>query len=454
MKVFFCRLIVTCIFMLSGAATWAERLIIEDVTLIDGRGGSPQPAMTVVIDDGKIVTVAPASVVGKIEGRRIVGTGRFLMPGLMDMHIHLRGGVTVTPEGLREAGGDRVLGESALASYLYSGVTSVYDAGNNPDYIYALRADERAGRILAPRLFVTGGVVTYPDSHGAGPGYTPIDSWPAAKPSLDAHMAREPDLVKFTMEERGWGARPLIPLLPPDLLEKAVEYFNDRGFRTTVHTSSELRAREAIFAGIDTLAHPVIQGPISESFGRLMGVKTLPMVTTLTIGEGYSRLVDDPGHLDQALYRAALTDEQRRALLEETLPLWRDSTWTWWMKLMTPVAQANLRQLHEAGAVLVLGTDQTLGPAVHRELELLAEAGIPLQDMVRIATLNGAIFLGREKDLGSVEVGKLADLLLLDADPTEHVENYKRIAAVIKSGEIVDEQRLSLAGQRSPRPKL
>ena len=121
------------------------------------------------------------------------------------------------------------------------------------------------------------------------------------------------------------------------------------------------------------------------------------------------------------------------------------------MKLMTPVAQENVRKLHEAGAIVVLGTDQTLGPATHREMELLAAAGIPAAAIVRMATLNGAVFLGRELDLGSIEVGKLADAVLLTADPTQNVENAKAIAAVIKDGRVVDESTLQLAGGPVPR---
>jgi imidazolonepropionase-like amidohydrolase len=87
------------------------------------------------------------------------------------------------------------------------------------------------------------------------------------------------------------------------------------------------------------------------------------------------------------------------------------------MKLMSPIAQENLRQIHAAGGVLALGTDQSVGPAVHREMELLAAAGIAPIDVIRIATLNAAAFLGRAHDLGSIEEGKIADLVLLGADP-------------------------------------
>ena len=269
-----------------------------------------------------------------------------------------------------------------------------------------------------------------------------MEAWPDARAALDKHIARKPDLLKLTLEERGWGERPMIPLLDLDLMQTIIEYYNDHGIRTTVHTSSELRARQAIFAGVDTLAHPVIQGPITDDFARLMGAKQIPMTTTLTIGENYSRLVEHPEYLDQALYQQALTPAEIAELKGETRDEWQQRMWTAWMKLMTPVAQENLRKIHEAGGVLVLGTDQTIGPAVHREMELLQDAGIEPRAIIRIATLNGAIFLGKQREMGSIETGKLADAVLLDADPTQDVNNMKRIRAVIKAGELVDRSKL------------
>jgi imidazolonepropionase-like amidohydrolase len=433
-----------------GTATPIGKIAFERVNLVDGRGGPVQTEMTVIVEQGRFTVVRPAALVTGADlagARRIDGRGRYLMPGLVDMHVHLDGGVTVTPNGLREASNDRARGAAVLASYLYSGVTSIYDAGNVPDYIFGLRDDERAGRIAAPRIFATGGIVTYPGSHGSGPGSVDIDAWPSGREPLDALLVRRPDVVKLTLEERGWGARPMIPALPDELLRSLIRRINEAGFRTTVHVSSELRATQAIFAAADTLAHPVIQGPASEQYFRLLAAKGTPVVTTLTIGENYSRLVEHPEYLDEPLYRKSLSAEQIRALRGGTRDAWRESLWTHWMKLMTPVAMENLRKLHEAGGVLVLGTDQTLGPAVHRELELLQKAGIPAAALTRIATLNGAIFLGRAQQSGSIEVGKDADAVLLSKDPTRDIRNAREIEQVMKGGVVIDREALPLAGR-------
>ncbi len=442
------RLIPGCAILLLCGGLSAADLLIENVTLIDGTGHPPVAGASVLIRGDRIAAVSRQPLTPGERVRRIDGTGKYLLPGLMDLHIHLQGARQITRTGLKSTKPDRRLAIASLHSYLYSGVTSVYDAGNDPDFILGLREQERAGSLTAPRIFATGGIVTYPGSHGGSAGATLVDRWPEAKAALDEHIARRPDVLKLTYEERGWGARPMIPRLTPALIQHIVEYYNDHGIRTTVHTSSELRARQAIFAGVDTLAHPVIQGPVSDSFARLMGAKKIPMVTTLTIGENYSRLAEQPEYLDLPLYRAVLPAAEIERLKTEVREEYAGRSWTWWMKLMTPIAQENVRKVHSAGGVVVLGTDQTIGPATHRELELVVAAGIEPLAAIRIATLNGAVFLGRADDLGSIEAGKLADLLLLGADPLADIRNSQAIDTVIKNGVVIDRAGLDLPVNR------
>lgn len=423
----------------------AEDYVIDNVTLVDGTGQPKQPRMSVGVSGGRITFVAPTVAAPSVSGRRIDATGQYLMPSLMDVHIHLRGA-----RGGPMGGGGRDIGLQSLASFLYSGVTTVYDAGNNADFILGLRAEERAGKIMAPRILATGNIITYPGSHGSSMAVT-VDSWPQAKEKLDQHIAtQKPDVVKLTLDEHGWGARPRISLLPLDLMQNIIHHYNLNGIRTTAHTSSEQRAIEAIQAGVDSLAHPVIQGPISDGFAKLMAAKKTPMATTMTIGEGYSRLVEQPEFLDQPLYRASLSKAQIEELRTKTSAEWKARPWTWWMKLMTPICQENLRKIHAAGGIIAIATDQSIGPAVHREMELLQAAGVPASEIITIATLNGARHVGLEKDLGTVEPGKIADLLLLSADPTVDVENMKRIVMVMKDGQLIDEDKLPLAGGQMP----
>ena len=440
-------LVAVAIVALAPMAARAEPIVIDHVTVVEG-DGPVLTNMTVVVDGERIAKVTPTAVDGHPAGRHIDGTGKWLMPGIMDMHIHLAGAFDPTkPAGAPQAV-NRAEGEGKLASFIYAGVTAIYDAGNVPELILPLRADERAGKILSPRIFATGNLVTYPGSHGAAIAVT-VDSWPQGKAVLEKYFAEQhPDVAKITLEEEGWGARPMIPLLPEDLLHDIIEFDNLHGVRTTIHVSSELRAEEAIYAGTDTLAHPVIQGPVSDSFVKLMAAKRIPFATTLTIGDNYSRLVEHPEFLDTPLYVASFTPQEREWMRTKERDEFNTTrkVWTGYMKVMTPVAQENVRKVDAAGGVACLGTDQSSGAATHRELELLVQAGIKPLEVLKIATYNCGLFLGREEDFGSVRAGRYADLILVNAGPTVDIDNTEKIDFVMKDGQIVDEAKLPLPG--------
>ncbi|HQP20437.1 MAG TPA: amidohydrolase family protein, partial [Phenylobacterium sp.] len=226
---------------------------------------------------------------------------------------------------------------------------------------------------------------------------------------------------------------------------------NQHGIRTTIHVANETRSLEAIYSGADSLAHPDIQGPVSDSFVKLMAAKKVPFASTLTIGENYSRLAEHPEFLDQPLYVASFSAADRETMKTKVRADYQARHWTWWMKVMTPVCLENIRKIDAAGGVVALGTDQSSGPATHREMELLVQAGIKPLEVLKIATHNAARLLGKEDELGSVEAGKFADLVLLSADPTADINNAKQIAWVMKAGQIIDESKLPLAGAKQAR---
>ena len=433
--------------VLSITAAHADNYVIEHVTLIDGFGHAPQPDMTVAVEGNKITTVTPSAIAHNLKGKRIDGKGKYLIPGLMDVHIHLRGGIDVASKpGEVALTSNRQQGVEALASYIYSGVTTVFDCGNQAQHILGLRADERAGRIISPRIFATGNLVTYPGSHGTKMAVN-VSDFEKDKALLDQHIAEQkPDILKLTLEEEGWGSRPMIPLMPTDLLEKIIRYYNQHGIRTTVHVSSELRALEAIYAGSDTLAHPVIQGPVSDSFVKLMGAKKTPFASTLTIGENYSRLAEHPEFLDEPLYVASFSAQDREEMKTKLRAEYQARPWTWWMKIMTPIAMENVRKVDAAGGTVASGTDQSSGPALQHELELLNAAGIAPLKVIQIATHNSAVFLGKADQMGAIDTGLLADMVLLTKDPTADIHNTKSILFVMKDGQIIDESKLPLAG--------
>jgi imidazolonepropionase-like amidohydrolase len=422
------------VFVAAGPAS-AASLLFENVTVIDGTGRPPLTGAWVLVTDDRVAAVSPARIEAPAGAARIDGTGKFLIPGLINSHIHLPGGRT--GRGNREMIMDLDTGLHTLHGFLYSGVTAIYDSGNNVDFIFRMRDDERSGRIVAPRVFATGRLITRADGYQCCAGGIQVGGLADGIAQLDALMARGPDMIKFIRERRGMGAEPgNLPMVPLDVMGALITRANDRGFRTTVHVSEEPLAREAIAAGIDALAHPVYLAETAEAFARFLAANRIPVSTTM------GRVDTDPAVFDRPLFAATMGSAEIAA--NQKNPMYIGTPNGVWRGGLMKAVMHNIRQMHEAGAILALGTDRSMGAYVHRELELLVQAGIPPLDALRIGTLNAAIYIGRERDLGSIERGKLADLVLLAADPTANIRNAEQIVDVYKSGVRIDRAKLNL----------
>jgi imidazolonepropionase-like amidohydrolase len=425
-------------------------LLIRNVTLYDGTGAPALQNAFVLVKGERIAAVSSRPIAA--HGKLVVidGTGKFLIPGLMDSHVHIllgQGGPNLRgPDGkptLDQNGKplfNRPAAMEVLDGDLYCGVTSFYDSGNDPDFIFPLRADERAGKIISPRVFAAGGLITVPGGFGsARPTSLQVQSWDQALPNLEHRLTEEkPDLVKLIVERRGLYGSKLVPTFTPDMLKRIIDYAHQMGYRATVHISTELDAIEALDAGVDDLAHPVLISTMNDSFIKRLADQKIPVSTTLVSFSDIARVADDPSFLDDPLFTATVN----RAELEKQKTVERErytkSGMSRQFAVMMPYAKANIKALHQAGVILALGTDRSLGPTVHQELELLNESGISPFDLIKVATLNGAIYIGRQKDLGSVEQGKYADLVLLKADPALDVHNFRAIDTVIKGGRQID----------------
>ena len=429
----------------------ASELAITNVTVIDGTGEPNAPNQTVLVKDGRIVLVADAAAATvPPDAARVDGTGKFLMPGWIDAHIHLIGagqwrGLD-NPPGV-DIDFDAAL--SALHGFLYVGVTSVYDAGNNPDLIYEMRRRERAGEINSPRIFASGHALSWPGSwmaetfHGIG-----VPDWPQTQKVLDRQIALKPDIQKLVVEPFGGGPSPVGPTIPDCVVKKKIDYLHANGVRTSIHATKELGARNAVEAGIDALAHPVTAGRVNASFTQLLTDKQVPVATTLAVFDEIIRFGEDPTVIDTPLNRFVMGADEVAARQAKGPPLYASMGWTTWFKALLPYISENVRNLYDAGGVVVVATDRSNGPFYFRELELLTELGIPARDIVRMGTLHGAKFLGKEDELGTIAAGKRADLVLLNADPTADIRNAQAVVSVIKDGVVIDRSALDLPGNR------
>ena len=436
-------------------------LVLRNATVLDVEAHRTLRDRSVLIEGGRITgVVEDGRATGEGPGADVVDCGgRYVLPGLVDAHVHLRPGPHAGPHSDRppvdsgqQAGARPDDVAAQLHSYLYCGVTSVFDAGNEAGLVWPLRESERSGQLLAPRVFCAGPFVTCTGGHGSEIlEAVEVDDLPADLPRLRSHLARRPDLVKVTYDEHNWGVRPLVPILSPSVLRGIVDVAHAESLRVTVHISNEMRAREAVDCGADTLAHPVIQSPITDEFAELLAVRRLPVVSTLAIGERYFRLADDPTFLDQELYQTCIGPEERRRLATEEHLAQQRNRWADWMRVMTPIAQENLRRMVAAGCIVATGTDLSLGPELVHELALLQDAGIPPWEVLTCATLNAASFLGKEQEMGSVKAGNLADLVVVDNDPSTDVSRLASLFMVVKGGRIIDRSTLELTGERPQR---
>ena len=426
--------------LLLAGQVQAQSLLIENVTLIDGTGVPPVEGASVLVTGGRFSQVVKGqiSVSGAVE--RVDGTGKFLIPGIIDSHIHVPGG--------RTGAGNRTLviqpeiGIPVMEGLLYSGVTAVYDSGNYAPYITMMRADEQTGRIRSPRIYTTVSLIAPPDGHGCCAGGTVVYDYEDGVKKMDAIFAMKPDLLKFTRERRGMGPRARnMPMIPQDLMNKLVAYAHEKGIRTTVHVSEVELAREAMNAGADAFAHTVYLDDANADFAKEAAEKGVIFSSTMT------RIEADTSFLDEPLFVATVPEEVRDTVKESER--FNGSPYTGWLSSLRPAIMKNVKFLHDSGVIIAAGTDRSMGPMIHKEMEILVESGISPLQAIRMGTLNAAMYIGVEDELGSIEPGKLADMVLLNADPVANIHNTTMIDSVYKAGQRVDRSTLDVPANRS-----
>ena len=414
-------------------------IAITHVTLVDGTGGAPQRDSTVVIRDGRIAAVAPSRRTRAPEGATIVdGTGKTLLPGFVFVHEHM----------FYPVGGSHF--SPMLASfpplYLAGGVTTARTAGTVAPYAdLNLRDAIASGAVVGPDLDVTG-----PYIEGTG---LPIMEM--------RRLADAAETERFVDYWAGAGATSFkaYMTLTRDELRRAIETAHRHGARITGHLCA-VTYREAAEMGIDNLEHgfaamtDFVPGkqpdicPLAQT-GNLLGnidpdsaamrdlilllvQRHVAITSTLVVFEDFT-----PG-------RPRIGEEARALLNADARATWERIHRVIDAQPAGP-ATANFakmlrleRMFVEAGGLLLAGTDPTgaggalPGFASQRQIQLLVEAGFTFPQAVRIGTLNGARFLRRDRDVGSIQVGKRADLVLMAGDATP--ASLDHIETVFKAG--------------------
>jgi|GEM_PF-555773 len=438
-----------CLFLMLGSVTFLlaqkakspQKIIyLAGGRLIDGTGEKVIDNSLVIIEGEKILYAGQNKSLEKMpEGQIIDCSGKTILPGLFDAHIHLGGACTFGYIPLED--------ERKLSGFLYCGVTSIFDLGGIEDWIFNLREAEKKGEIKSPRIFAVGPLFTSPQGHGTEYG-VPMALTPTteeeAREAVKKLAPKKPDLVKIIYEK---GSKKFTSLTF-ELMEVIIDEAHKNDLKIVTHITTLEQAKDAVKAGTDGLAHIVANKEVDEALLKDMKDKNVFCLPTLSVFEVFSGLsLSSQKFLEWPLVAKGVCQEIVEDLKEKSkLEMFTKNTF--FKKERLSFAKINLKKMADSGIKLALGTDAGnpvvfFGSAVHRELELTVEAGLSPLEAITAATKNAADILEQDDKLGTLAQGKLADILIINENPLEDIKNTQDIFMVIKNGEILDREKLA-----------
>lgn len=402
-------------------------LILTNGRLIDGTGLDPTDMMGIIIESNRIRSVEPSTIYP--DKTNIVDLrGLTVMPGLIDCHLHL-GGLTVDQPG--KSTGKVSFKDMASFFFDYSrnykhrrrlaienGVITIRSAGDHYPHIIKLRNKIVAGKLSGPRIFAPGPTITAPGGHPAGTIYKGnryiIEN--ATRQIADIDSAREEvrelaeggvDCIKAIYSDiNPMDITHKVPRLSIDVLEALADEAHKHNLRLMVHTGSPRETLDAVKAGADSIEHGILPGADSFEFNddliKMMLDKGTYFIPTLAIAWAYKDAYPD---------------------------------------VFSGLKQT-FKKLYDAGVNIAAGTDSgtpgvVIGKGLHKELELMVEAGLSPIEAIVAGTRSAADNLGKGNDLGTIEPGKIADIIAVSGDPMRDIKATREIKLVIKDGKIL-----------------
>ena len=404
---------------------------------------------TVIVRGGKIEAVGPAAkVMPPADSTILEGRGRTLLPGLCDLHVHMGGSGTRFDRPVR---GDIVLrAEQTVAC----GVTTVLDLNAPEALIFPLREAERGGALRGlPRIFAAGAAITAPRGHGTELGFPcrVLFAVSQVQEEVSDLVDQRPDVVKIMFDHGGWAELPSFPTFEPDLLRAVIDEVHARGLRVVVHVVELEHAKTALRVGVDVLGHFPLQGGVDEELLRLLARTGAAVMPTLAAFEASFAPATDGQFLDDLLVSQFVDPRVLEGFRD---PAWRsqqaESPHSRSVGLSYAGALDGVRILHERGVRLLVGTDAGNpgtfhGVSLHRELAALVQAGIEPAEVLAMATRDAARFLGLGEQVGSIQPGFAADLLLVEGNPLLRIADSRKVAAVIRDGQLIRRDVISAA---------
>ena len=396
----------------------SDQMAIVGATLIDGTGAPPVENTVVIIRGDRIEAVgASSSLSPPPDVRTIDAAGRFLLPGLIDAHVHVSAPdyVRIPPKGSATAYATAIAIRN-LRSALQAGVTTVRDVCGNRINL-ALRSAIDRGMLLGPRLFTAGMGICMTGGHGSGlPGFV--------------HEVDTPDEVRQAVREERKAGADLIKLLTshrtdhPEFSQAEIDAGVDEahrfGLNVAIHAANAITVRMAARAGVDTVEHGSF---VDAESAKLMSEKGIILVPTLWVKHD----------LAERLERYKATPEQFPWGDQRDLEL----SATWFKRCVEQLPQT-IALVREFGIAIAAGTDFVMSDQpwalLPEEIACMTRLGLSNMEAIESATRVGAATVGMTDDLGTVEAGKLADLVLVDRDPLKDITALAEVSWVMKEG--------------------
>lgn len=441
----------------------AQVTALTGATVIDGTGGPAIPQGVVLVDGDRLTCVGSAAGCPiPADARRTDLAGHYITPGLVDAHVHFSqtGWIDGRPDGLsapdlypyiETSRYNRDHPERWYRSYLCSGITAVFDVGGHPwttGLPAAAENDPDAVHVRAAGPLITHATRTALMANEEMYTFLPMDT----PEEVSASVAK---LVKMgATAAKVWYLRP--PAERRDELDARLMQIGAEaraaGLELIVHATSLREAKMALKAGAKMLVHSVQDEYVDDEFLEAIRRNDAVYAPTLVVGGFWTRAmgsialnlppeIDDPNDCVDPGTRAKL---HQTAELRALLPEARRSPEAFYRRLerggmALAIMSENLRRVYEAGVTIATATDAgnplTLhGPSIYNEMEAMQAAGIPAPDIVVMSTHNGAVAMNRLDDFGTLEAGKIADLIVLAENPNEDVRAFRNLTHVMRAG--------------------